>query len=309
MGTTRTRTAVLLAIAALLTPTAACRPAARSAPEAPAAAEATIAPDPVAALTPDPAYASAHPAPYSWAAEPGLIAHGMGAIGGQRVTNCLEAFQANYAAGYRVFEVDLILSTDGRLVARHDWESYMYEFLGQKVENPDVAMSEAEFKALKIHGRMTPLTIADVVAIMKAYPDVWMVTDTKSKDAAEITAAMNAIVEAIGEDSVLAERFIIQIYDEPMLGTVRAVHDFENIAYTLYQLEGTEEEALAFAKANGVKVIVISEERSTPALLASASKLGLVTAVHTVNDAAEARRHLGSGATLIYSDFLRPGDL
>ncbi len=266
-------------------------------------------PDPVAALAPNPEYRDARPEPYSWSLEPTLVAHGLGGISGERVTNSLEAFQANYDAGYRVFEIDLILSADERLVARHDWMAYMYDFLGQKVENPYAKMTEAQFKALPIHEVMTPLTVDDLLAIMRAYPDVWVVTDTKSKDPLEVRTAFTRLREAIGEDTVLADRLIVQIYNEAMLDEVLAAYPFKNLAYTLYQLEGTVDDAIAFAASRGVKVLVISEERWTPGLVEKANDAGLVAAVHTVNDAEKVARYLDSGVTVIYSDFLQPADL
>lgn len=39
------------------------------------------------------------------------------------------------------------------------------------------------------------------------------------------------------------------------------------------------------------------------------ARAAVVTAVLVVNDAEKAGRYLDSGVTLLYSDFLRPGDL
>ncbi|AQT83571.1 hypothetical protein B1222_02595 [Paenibacillus larvae subsp. pulvifaciens] len=50
-----------------------------------------------------------------------MIAHALGMVGGQDGTNSYEAFLANYKKGFRIFEVDLILTSDGKLAARHDW--------------------------------------------------------------------------------------------------------------------------------------------------------------------------------------------
>lgn len=280
------------------------------APEAPAEAaekpEESTAADLVAELKPDPAYKTARPKPYSWVEADTLIAHGMGGIDDKRVTNTLDAFQANYKKGHRVFEVDLIFSSDGRLIARHDWEGYLYEFLGQQIDNPYRQMDRAEFKSNLIHGEMTPLTIEDVVALMKAHPDVWIVTDTKSKASDDVVKAMRQIDAAIGSDEVLADRFIIQIYNERMLETVTQVRTFENIIYTLYQLEGTFEQAIEFSKRSDVRVVAMSDTMFSPVKAALVTDAGLVPAVYTVNDEQVAAQMRSAGVGPIYTDFLAP---
>ena len=56
------------------------------------------------------------------ATAPFMISHAMGGIGGTNYSNCLEAFNENYAEGHRVFEVDIELTSDGRMVLWHDWK-------------------------------------------------------------------------------------------------------------------------------------------------------------------------------------------
>lgn len=258
-------------------------------------------------FAPDPAYRSAHPAPYSWAANETMVAHGMGGIADKQVTNSLEAFESSYAKGYRVFEVDLALTSDGKLVARHDWNPGTYAYLGQTAADPNKVLSESEFKALKIHGAYTPLTIDDIVRLMKAHPDIWIITDTKSRKPEEVQAAMKDIVKAVFPDTQLADRFIIQIYDQPMLASVRSVYGFKNIVYTLYQLKrGPIDPELDFAEANGIEVIAMPESSWSPGFTRLIAARGLRSAVYSTNDPVVARCYRESGVSLIYSDFLPP---
>lgn len=277
-----------------------------SAPDTGQPSKAKPVDDPVARLEPDPSYRDSRPEPYSWATDSALIAHGMGGIGDKRVTNTYEAFKENYSRGFRVFEVDFALSEDGHLVARHDWDAYMYDFLGQATDNPYRKMGVDEFKRTKIHGSMTPLTIEDVVRIMKAYPDAWIVTDTKSKDPKEFAEALRQISAAIGPDDMLADRFIIQIYNEPMMAVVSDNGDFANLIYTLYQMEGPYEQALAFAKKQGIMVVAMPDTMLTNSLAEDARAAGRTLAVYTVNDAAKAAAMRGAGVGPIYTDFLEP---
>lgn len=261
---------------------------------------------PLETLKPDPDYAATRSEPYAWAKEPKQFAHGLGGVDGYRSTESFEAFKANYDRGFRVFEVDLVRTTDGALVARHDWEPYLYEFLGQRVGDPKRRMSLAEFRRTKIHGTLTPLAFTDIVAIMKAYPDVYFITDTKEKEPALVEESLALIDEAIGSDVVLKDRLIIQIYNEPMLRAVRDKHGFRNVIYTLYMLEGTFERAVDFARRNGVLVVAMSDTQWTPDRTRMLIAAGLKPAVFTVNDRAIANKMRRSGVDFFYTDFMPP---
>lgn len=50
-----------------------------------------------------------------------VIAHAMGGINDKAYTNTKDAFIANYEQGTRIFEADLLLTSDEQLVARHEW--------------------------------------------------------------------------------------------------------------------------------------------------------------------------------------------
>lgn len=269
----------------------------------------TGAVDPISMLKPDPAFRDVRPAPYTWARENRLIAHGMGGIeSDKRVTNCLEAFQHNYERGFRVFEVDLVSTSDGELVARHDWEAYLYDFLGQPTDNPYRIMTLSEFESTPIHGKYTPLTIDDIMVILKAYPDVYIMTDTKSGDARDIAVAMGQIVEAMGQDTMLADRIIVQIYNEAGLWAVRGAFDCKNIVYTVYQLKPEEiPPAIEYCAANDIGVITYPDSWATPEFNASVTDRGVLGAVYTVNESLRAQELWDTGVQLVYTDFLEPG--
>ena len=50
------------------------------------------------------------------------IAHAGGEIDGEIYTNSLEALTKSYLDGFRLFELDIIRTSDGHFVAAHDWE-------------------------------------------------------------------------------------------------------------------------------------------------------------------------------------------
>src|SRR5699024_8992758 len=48
-----------------------------------------------------------------------IIAHAAGSIEEKIYTNSQEAFEINYRKGYKLFEIDITLSADNKVIARH----------------------------------------------------------------------------------------------------------------------------------------------------------------------------------------------
>jgi glycerophosphoryl diester phosphodiesterase len=51
---------------------------------------------------------------------PPSVAHAGGGYKGQTYLNCLECFEENYQKGHRLFEFDLMMTSDDFVVAIHD---------------------------------------------------------------------------------------------------------------------------------------------------------------------------------------------
>ena len=92
------------------------------------------------------------------------ICHAMGKTEqGDVLTNSLEAFTYNYEKGWRVFEVDLAITSDQVVVLRHDWGSDLGqgEAFGWTDEQKAVPTAE-EFLKAPILGKYTPMTLLDL---------------------------------------------------------------------------------------------------------------------------------------------------
>ena len=90
-----------------------------------------------------------------------FIAHAGGAIDGINYTNCLEVLDLSYSKGCKLFELDLVLTTDDKIVAIHD----------------PPGITEAEFMAQLIEGKYTPLNMEAINRWFKNHPDAILVTD------------------------------------------------------------------------------------------------------------------------------------
>ena len=227
------------------------------------------------------------------------------------VLNCLEGFQAQYAAGVRVFEADLRLTSDMEVVLRHDWRAGWQE----GVSETSIPTLE-EFLETPVLGEYTPLSFQDLLRLMEEYPDVCIITDTKFTEAEVVTAQFTAMLSDAKELGLtyLFDRFVIQVYDELMFKVVDGLHHFPHYIYTLYATgfagtEGAFRAAASFCADNGFLGLTLWDYWWRETYAPIARELGVAVYVHTVNDAQEARELLDQGVSGIYTDTLTPADL
>jgi hypothetical protein len=101
-----------------------------------------------------------------------FIAHAGGEIDGHRYTNSREAMDRSYRNGLRLLEIDLIRTSDGRLVGAHDWDRWREE-TGSTSFHP----SHREFKETLLFGKYHTLDLANLDRWFAERPDAFLVTD------------------------------------------------------------------------------------------------------------------------------------
>jgi glycerophosphoryl diester phosphodiesterase len=239
-----------------------------------------------------------------------LIAHALGGINGADRTNSREAFEASYARGFRVFETDLMLTTDDHLVARHDWGKNMFEDFHQEPYLSDLKawnpISLEEFKKLPILDRYRGMELSDLLDLMVQHPDMFYVLDTKFTDEPTVKRQYRMLVdEADRIDPALLDRIVPQLYNQKMLGYIDSIHRFPSYIYTLYQSKDTNGQVIAFAHSNSrIKAITMTEYRAKPSFNEALKKIGVKTYVHTINDYRTYLKLEQAGVYGVYTDFL-----
>ena len=103
------------------------------------------------------------------------IAHALGGIGDKTYLNSKESFLAGYQMGCRLFEVDLVKTSDNVWVCRHSW----YQSLGQWEGDEKKVLSSEEFLSRPIYGKYTPITFEDLLVLLSDYPDAFVMLDSK----------------------------------------------------------------------------------------------------------------------------------
>lgn len=101
------------------------------------------------------------------------IAHAGGEINGVKSTNSKHALDENYKKGFRNFELDIIETSDGKLVAAHDWNMWarFTDYTGS------LPPTHAQFMKQKIYGDYTTLDMDGINAWFKNHPDAILITD------------------------------------------------------------------------------------------------------------------------------------
>lgn len=257
---------------------------------------------------PDPVAASSNPGGWK---EQHLIAHAMGGIDGTTLTNSLDAFQANYAKGFRVFEVDFRLTGDGYLAAVHDWQSYFHNTLGLQISASHKAkpLSMPAFQSLRINGKYRPLTLTDLVALLEQYPDMTLITDTKERSACALEREFRQIAAAFQLSPVpgVKERVVPQIYNRKMYRMLEDIHPFCSYIYTLYDSEDSNGEIAEFVKRTPkIKAVAMPDYRVTQTFVSQLKKSGVQIYVHTINDPGQYAKLRKMGVDGVYTDFLDP---
>jgi len=240
----------------------------------------------------------------------GLILVGHAGVGlpGAAYSNAREALDAAATRGFPMVEVDLLPTSDGVLVASHDWGQVYRELhwspaavvAASLVDGilPAAAPHSSDFLTTPMRGGLTPQSGADIAVWLAAHPSIRLVTDTKADNISVLTRF--AALPGLPKSQVVA-----QIYHREELAPVRAL-GFGGIIFTLYRESIDDIDGLiAFAGDNDL-IVTIAAERLTPPLLRRFEAAGLPVYVHTVNSPEEAQRLREAGVDGLYTDFLLP---
>jgi len=226
-----------------------------------------------------------------------LVAHALGALSEtQTCTNSFEAFIRNYELGHRVFEVDLQLTADDRLVTMHS----------------QFNVGAWTYDQLRNSQGFTIMDFETLCLLMLEFDDVYMITDTKYLDIASNRRAFDIISQTINRvDPALFDRFVIQFYNQEMFHFLVENYDFphENLIYTLYMSHDSDREVVRFVAEHGIRAVVMWYHRASRNFVTSLKEVGALVYAHTVNDVAQINELFSVGVYGIFTCFVTYADL
>lgn len=245
------------------------------------------------------------------------IGHSFGAVNGDTYTGSWEAFEENYAHGRRVMEVDILLTSDGKCVLKHEWDAPAQEGISE-ANIPD----ENTFLHTKLDGKYTPMSFEQLCELMIEYPDLWVVTDTKYTEEEDICKQFQVMMDTInntgGGHCEILDRFIIQVYNERMYEILSSRYDFKTYIFTMYKrfytddTVGTFRDVCRFCVNNGIEVVTLKHRRYQnygEEIQKIADTYGIKLYVHTVNDIDAAGDLIDAGVVGICTDEIYDDDL
>lgn len=105
-----------------------------------------------------------------------FIAHSGGGIDGKIYTNSLEAINQSISNGFKMIEIDLLVTSDNYYIGGHyNWSSFKKK-LSMKDKN-DEALSLADVKKKKVFGKYSPILIDQINDIFSDNTNLYLVTD------------------------------------------------------------------------------------------------------------------------------------
>lgn len=224
-----------------------------------------------------------------WRTDPAVfIAHGGGAIGGRTYTNSLEAVVSSIDRGYRMIELDLQVTTDGFLVAAHDWKSFRQRSGRSASAITDQALSLAEFKSRAIDGRYTPLDEAAIRRLFLKHPDLILVTD-KIRDFPRLVRALP-----------FQERIIVEVFS-PRDVSVAKASGVVNPMFSINNLEASLNLVLDLPVHH--VALSISALQRCPGAARKIIQSGRRVFAFTTDDHALMAQYVGSHVSAFYTDY------
>jgi glycerophosphoryl diester phosphodiesterase len=232
------------------------------------------------------------PGAYGWIPQTRFfpIAHGLGSDRPNDI-NTLLAFRRSYAAGFRLFEVDISVTRDNQLICRHD--------------TPDVDednFSFADFVAENRRlGKKGNCVFADLIHAVSAHPDIYIILDVKNR----FNDAYRLMRQMIG-GSGLGRRFIPQLYDFSELPTFRRDGFFAGPIFTSYRSQYTTRQIMAYARQYDLPVVTLSDWRLRRLPPGDTVLRSRIVFGHPMDNLAGAKKWKAWGLRAIYTFTLSP---
>lgn len=216
-----------------------------------------------------------------------FIAHATGEIENIKYLNSLESLKKSISDGYKFIEIDLLETSDSRLVAAHNWKNFK-KISKSRIIN-DEPMNSKDFLESKILNKYTPLSWKNINNIFKKHSDIYLFTDK--------TNNFNLIKKSFSfQDRIIVEVFGHENYFKSIKEGI------EMPMYSIYLPEFKEE--INFIKRNNVNLVAIPSRGLDENFseLVKLRKKGVLIFSFTSNNFEFINKHLGRSVDAFYTD-------
>ena len=155
------------------------------------------------------------------------IMHAGGGWDDKVLLNCQETFYTYYQLGFRYFEYDFKLSSDGKIISTHSWEHLSSGYDG---------ISYEEFTSLTLDGGYTPVNEEWLINMLKTYPDVTVIADAKMETTLLDAEVIKRLYNIGEENSIdLSNRIIPEVFSIEMWQAIKNTTNFNNHLFSRYK--------------------------------------------------------------------------
>lgn len=227
-----------------------------------------------------------------------LIAHAGGQAAGIDGTNSKEGIINSVIKGQNLVEIDFGFTTDGKLVAIHDFEDGLSKYFKKNYE----PITHEQFMNLELVNNLTQIDLEGIIYLLDIYPELRIITDTKYDNVEMLSYIANSYPNHIN-------RFIPQIYTFSEYKTVSNL-GYKNIIYTTYMNYISNKDLLYFAKNNDLFAVTMPYESALTGLAKGIyDNTGTKVYAHTVNDVETYNKLKAVGVYGVYTDTLNFADI
>ncbi|MFD1363698.1 phosphatidylinositol-specific phospholipase C/glycerophosphodiester phosphodiesterase family protein [Lentibacillus salinarum] len=238
---------------------------------------------------------------YSWTKHH-LIAHAAGGIEGNKYTNSKEAFLNSYENGYKLFEIDLSLTSDKRLVARHGWDKPF----GQSFFRPSKVPEFNEFMNDPYYNKYTPMNFKMILDLLKEYPDIYVILDGKVKSPEDTKKLYEKVNDAVKDlDQSITNRIIPQMFYKEDVEIIRQ-YGFHDLLYVVGREDYTPESLVEFCMSNDINAVSLSKNRTNKSMIDKLSKHNIKIYMYTLNKKNTMKKYFEQGVNGFFTDFVTP---
>ena len=258
----------------------------------------------------------------AWYTKYHILAHGGGGIDGKCNTNSMESLELHYSRGTRLFDVDILFTTDSIMVCRHSWKDnteqvyephhcseivygieldyYYYYYL----RDGEMPMDSAAFMSHQIFGTYTPMTMEDLLIWLQRHDDAVIFPDFKGDIAQNVKALDYKLRKMNMQD--LWSRIVIRIRDFSEYDSVRALLPSDsNIMLKGYDTSHvTYYDILSFCVLHNVHCLALTAKRADDSIIMKFHEKGVHVFVAVIDYLSDAAYYKERGAYGFVSNFL-----
>jgi glycerophosphoryl diester phosphodiesterase len=199
--------------------------------------------------------------------------------------NRIATFDKGLAQGFKFFEVDLLLTSDGYLICSHG--------------DNRTKMSYQEYVDASNAAGLAPCHFDDLVDKAQAHPQIYFILDVKN----HFEKSYALIKEKVSAKNV-GQSFIPQIYYLHEVYFLRKGNIFPAEIFTAYRSKLSTENVFKNVRALNIPVVTINQNRL--ANLKTSLPKDLLVFTHPVNSLSDAYQFKDRGISGIYTNDLSP---